>query len=114
MEPKGDTYFVHVRVEGSQMADRTIDKMWLVKHLEIIRQSVVEDMKVVKVSVVLCEYQSVWSSPGDFWCPQDNVDSTDIGSLMGHFQTVFFSVQTVKSLLNWVHIYISMYASFYL
>ena len=34
------------------MEDRTTDKMWLVKHLEVIRQSVVEDMKVVKVHLV--------------------------------------------------------------
>ena len=34
------------------MEDRTTDKMWLVKHLEIIRQSVVEDMKVVKVFIL--------------------------------------------------------------
>ena len=44
--------FVYCRVEGSQMEDRTTDKMWLVKHLEVIRQSVVEDMKVVKVHLV--------------------------------------------------------------
>ena len=42
----------HYRVEGCQMEDRTTDKMWLVKHLEVIRQSVVEDMKVVKVHFV--------------------------------------------------------------
>ncbi len=32
------------------MEDRTTDKMWLVRHLEVIRISVVEDMKVVKVT----------------------------------------------------------------
>ena len=35
------------------MEDRTTGKMWLVKHLEVIRQSVVEDMKVVKVRVMM-------------------------------------------------------------
>ena len=37
------------RIEGSQLEDRTIDKMWLVRHLELIRQNLVGDLRVVKV-----------------------------------------------------------------
>lgn len=37
------------RIEGSQLEDRTIDKMWLVRHLELIRQNMVGDLRVVKV-----------------------------------------------------------------
>ncbi|XP_074656333.1 exocyst complex component 3-like [Tubulanus polymorphus] len=43
---------VITRIEGCQADDRTIDKMWLVRHLEIIRQLVLEDLKIV---VNLCE-----------------------------------------------------------
>ena len=40
---------LYFRIEGSQMADRTTDKMWLVCHLEVIRQLTVEDLRVIKV-----------------------------------------------------------------
>ena len=40
---------VVVRVEGCQMEDRSVTKMWLVRHLEVIRQLVMEDLRVVKV-----------------------------------------------------------------
>lgn len=40
------------RIEGTQMGDRTTDKMWLVRHLEVTRQLVLEDLRVVKT---LCE-----------------------------------------------------------
>ena len=43
---------VHARIEGNLMEDRTNNKMWLVRHLEIMRQVVLEDLKVVKT---LCE-----------------------------------------------------------
>lgn len=39
------------RIEGTQMGDRTTDKMWLVRHLEVTRQLVLEDLRVVKVSL---------------------------------------------------------------
>ena len=39
----------HFRFEGSQLEDRTVDKMWLVRHLELIRQNVVQDLRTVKV-----------------------------------------------------------------
>jgi exocyst complex component 3 len=43
---------VHTRIEGNQMEDRTMNKMWLVRHLEVTRQLVLEDLRVVKT---LCE-----------------------------------------------------------
>ncbi|XP_041361118.1 exocyst complex component 3-like [Gigantopelta aegis] len=36
------------RMEGTQLEDRTSNKMWLVRHLEILRQLMIEDLKVVK------------------------------------------------------------------
>ena len=43
--------FLGSRIEGNQMEDRSTDRMWLVRHLEVTRQLVVEDLKVVKVGV---------------------------------------------------------------
>ena len=43
---------VQSRIDGNLMEDRTTNKMWLVRHLEIMRQVVLEDLKVVKT---LCE-----------------------------------------------------------
>ncbi|XP_064652191.1 exocyst complex component 3-like [Lineus longissimus] len=40
------------RIEGNQVEGRLDNKMWLVRHLEITRQLVVEDLRVVKT---LCE-----------------------------------------------------------
>ncbi|XP_072175892.1 exocyst complex component 3-like [Diadema setosum] len=39
---------IQVKVEGSQMEDRIMERMWLVRHLELIRQYMVEDLRVVK------------------------------------------------------------------
>lgn len=43
---------VHTRIEANQMEDRAMNKMWLVRHLEVTRQLVLEDLRVVKT---LCE-----------------------------------------------------------
>ncbi|KAH3748666.1 exocyst complex component 3-like isoform X2 [Dreissena polymorpha] len=36
------------RIEGNQMEDRSSNKMWLVRHLEVTRQLMLEDLKVAK------------------------------------------------------------------
>jgi len=36
-------------IEANQMEDRAMNKMWLVRHLEVTRQLVLEDLRVVKV-----------------------------------------------------------------
>ncbi|XP_072042322.1 exocyst complex component 3-like isoform X2 [Amphiura filiformis] len=43
-----------VRFEGSQLEDRTEDKMWLVRHLELVRQNAVGDLTTVKHLCVPC------------------------------------------------------------
>ena len=43
------------RIEGNQMEDREGHKMWLVRHLEVTRQIMVDDLKVAKVML-----QSHW------------------------------------------------------
>ena len=39
------------RIEGSQLETRDQNKMWLVRHLEITRQIMIDDLRVVKVKV---------------------------------------------------------------
>lgn len=36
------------RIEGNQMEDRSSNKMWLVRHLEVTRQIMLEDLRVAK------------------------------------------------------------------
>uniref|UniRef100_A0A914CXN7 Exocyst complex component 3 n=1 Tax=Acrobeloides nanus TaxID=290746 RepID=A0A914CXN7_9BILA len=45
---------VKARVEGNQFEDRTINKQWLARYLEVCRRTVVEDLKIVKRSLVAC------------------------------------------------------------
>ncbi|ESN93347.1 hypothetical protein HELRODRAFT_157895 [Helobdella robusta] len=45
---------VLLRIEGNQMEDRTTNKMWLVRHLEVTRQIVLEDLRVVKTLCGQC------------------------------------------------------------
>lgn len=42
------------RIEGNQIEERADNKMWLVRHLEIIRQLAVEDLRVVKTLCLPC------------------------------------------------------------
>ena len=41
-------------IEANQMEDRAMNKMWLVRHLEVTRQLVLEDLRVVKVEHPPC------------------------------------------------------------
>ncbi|CAL1537794.1 unnamed protein product [Lymnaea stagnalis] len=41
---------IAARIEGSQLETRDQNKMWLVRHLEITRQLMIDDLKVVKAS----------------------------------------------------------------
>ncbi|KAG8442587.1 hypothetical protein GDO86_011396 [Hymenochirus boettgeri] len=45
---------IMTRIEGTQADTRESDKMWLVRHLEIIRRYVLEDLIVVKNLMVQC------------------------------------------------------------
>ena len=40
-------------IVANQMEDRAMNKMWLVRHLEVTRQLVLEDLRVVKVMIYL-------------------------------------------------------------
>ena len=41
------------RIEANQLEDRTINRMWLVRHLEIIRQLTTDDLKIIKVTILI-------------------------------------------------------------
>lgn len=45
---------VSERISGSQLEDRSQEKMWLVRHLEIIRRLILDDLKVVKYACINC------------------------------------------------------------
>lgn len=45
---------VNVRIEGSKLEERADNKMWLVRDLEILRQIILEDLRVVKSLCVPC------------------------------------------------------------
>ncbi|TKR96038.1 hypothetical protein L596_010116 [Steinernema carpocapsae] len=45
---------VQHRVEGNQLEDRSINKQWLARYLEVCRRVVVEDLRVAKGGVVNC------------------------------------------------------------
>ncbi|XP_037941755.1 exocyst complex component 3 [Teleopsis dalmanni] len=45
---------VVTRIEGSKLEERTDNKMWLVRDLEILRQIILEDLRVVKSLCVPC------------------------------------------------------------
>lgn len=45
---------VHERIEGNQFEERKDAKMWLVRHLEVTRQLVLEDLRVVKTLCTPC------------------------------------------------------------
>lgn len=45
---------VHVRIEGSKLEERSDNKLWLVRDLEIARQFILDDLRVVKQCCVPC------------------------------------------------------------
>lgn len=52
IEVLGDA--VRERVEGNQFEDRSDNKMWLVRHFEVIRMLIIEDLRVVKTLCLPC------------------------------------------------------------
>ncbi|XP_038051319.1 exocyst complex component 3-like [Patiria miniata] len=89
-----------VRIEGSQLEDRTIDKMWLVRHLELIRQNMVGDLKVIKFLLVPC------------FPPRYNIFDHFVGMyqecLNSHLQDMIYEElepNEIISLLTWLNEY---------
>lgn len=45
---------VQTRIEGSKLEERSDNKLWLVRDLEIARQFILDDLRVVKQCCVPC------------------------------------------------------------
>ncbi|KRZ70507.1 Exocyst complex component 3 [Trichinella papuae] len=48
------TNMVNQRIEGNQLEDRILHKEWLARYLELIRMTVVQDLRVVKSGCIPC------------------------------------------------------------
>ncbi|KAF7283803.1 hypothetical protein GWI33_022843 [Rhynchophorus ferrugineus] len=55
---------VESRIEGTQVEEREDNKLWLIRYLELIRQLILEDLRVVKTLCVPCfpRNYSKWTS----------------------------------------------------
>lgn len=87
------------RIAGNQLEDRSQDKMWLVRHLEITRQLVLEDLRVVKIACVPC-------FPKKYNIVQEMVRLYH-RCLSTHLQELATSLEGNEyiTLLNWVQVY---------
>lgn len=88
------------RIEGNQFEDRSINKMWLVRHLEVTRQLMLEDLKVVKQMLP------------PIFPPQYNIVKKYVQmyhrALASHFQEMIqqgLEGNEIVTLLQWVGIY---------
>ena len=52
LEVLGDA--VTQRIEGNQFEERSDNKMWLVRHLEVTRLLIAEDLRVIKTLCLPC------------------------------------------------------------
>ena len=90
---------VYERITGSQLEDRVQDKMWLVRHLEITRQLVLEDLKIVKIACTPC-------FPPSYNIVQEMLRLCH-RCLSSHLQELATSLEGNEfiTLLNWAQIY---------
>ena len=90
---------VFERLTGSQLEERNENKMWLVRHLEITRQLILEDLKVVKKACVPC-------FPKHYNIVQAMLQLYH-RCLSTHLQELASSLEGNEyiTLLNWVQIY---------
>lgn len=90
------------RIEGNQIEDRSINKMWLVRHLELIRQLMIDDLKVVKTLLPPI-------FPPDYDIVNKYVEMYH-RSLSGHLQEMIaqeLEGNEFVTLLTWVNTYYS-------
>lgn len=87
------------RIAGNQLEDRSQDKMWLVRHLEITRQLILEDLRVVKIACIPC-------FPKKYNIVQEMVRLYH-RCLSTHLQDLAQSLEGNEyiTLLNWVQVY---------
>ncbi|XP_030830444.1 exocyst complex component 3 [Strongylocentrotus purpuratus] len=88
---------VNIKIEGSQLEDRSMERMWLVRHLELIRQYMVEDLQVVK-------YLCVPLFPPDYKIFEFFI-KTYIENVSGHLQDLIGSGlehNEIIQMLTWI------------
>ena len=88
---------VRERIEGNQFEDRSDNKMWLVRHFEVIRMLIIEDLRVVKTLCSPC-------FPPD-WDIFDEFVKLYHQSLVSHFEEVIaagLEANEFVTLLSWV------------
>lgn len=90
---------VNERIIGNQIEERAQDKMWLVRHLEVSRILILEDLRVVKTACVPC------------FPPEYNIVKQMLHiyhrSLSAHLQELALQLEGNEyvTLLNWVQKY---------
>lgn len=91
---------VQDRIEGNQFEERLENKMWLVRHLEVTRQLILEDLKVVKTACVPC-------FPPSYYIVEKFVKMYH-DSLSKHLQDIISNQlegNEYITLLNWLNVY---------
>lgn len=89
------------RIAGNQVEERAQDKMWLVRHLEITRQLILEDLRVLKIACVACPcFPKKYNIVREMVCLYHRCLST-------HLQELASSLEGNEyiTLLNWVQSY---------
>nr|CAG4646133.1 EOG090X03GO [Macrothrix elegans] len=85
------------RVEGNQFEDRSDNKMWLVRHLEVARMLIIEDFRVVKTLCSPC-FPPHWDIVNQFFkmyheCLRKHLEEITTAGLVGN---------EYVTLLSWV------------
>lgn len=88
---------VSTRIEGTQSVTREVDKMWLVRLLEITRKYVQEDLIVVKNLMVQC-FPQHYNTFNRFFSLYHNAVSTRVTELASED----LEANEIVSLLTWV------------
>ncbi|XP_029930093.1 exocyst complex component 3 [Myripristis murdjan] len=88
---------VSTRIEGTQSVTREVDKMWLVRLLEITRKYVLDDLIVVKNLMVQC-FPPHYNTFRRFFCLYHNAVSARVKELTSED----LEANEIVSLLTWV------------
>uniref|UniRef100_A0A0K0EMI9 Exocyst complex component 3 n=1 Tax=Strongyloides stercoralis TaxID=6248 RepID=A0A0K0EMI9_STRER len=88
------------RIEGTQFEDRHTNKAWLARYLEVCRRTVVDDLQIVKSSLIPC-------FPGEYKIYDRYIlmyhDS--IASVLRELTNDNLEKNELVQLLSWIHLY---------
>uniref|UniRef100_A0A0L8HXA5 Exocyst complex component 3 n=1 Tax=Octopus bimaculoides TaxID=37653 RepID=A0A0L8HXA5_OCTBM len=107
------------RIECNQLEDRSDNKMWLVRHLEITRKLMIEDFRVVKLKdliqqqlegnefITLLTWLNSYDSPELMKNPELNFDTKDLGPLLENDVVEMLQDEFLKNkrkdIIEWTH-----------